>query len=217
IILAVAVACALAVDDAERVKKDVFVGGFPFGVHAVGVDDGKYYPGKYEAKAAVVPSAAVPYAGYPYAGYPYTYGAYPYSYGAYPYNYGAYPYYGYNYPLAAKQVACTMAEDAERTKKEVVVGGVHGLNFGYDDGKYYPGKYEKLPIAAYSGAYPYNYNYGAYPYSYGAYPYNYGAYPYSYGAHPYAYGAYPYGHHYSGYPHNYNYGLSHLGARHIVY
>ncbi|KAK7576668.1 hypothetical protein V9T40_012954 [Parthenolecanium corni] len=75
--------------------------------------------------------------------YPYGYGAYPYShYSTYPYSgypYSSYPYNsGYPYSYAYSY---------------------------YDDGKYYPGKYEKA--TAYKG-YPYSYP-GAYPY----YPYNY--------------------------------------------
>ncbi|KAL1140613.1 hypothetical protein AAG570_000543 [Ranatra chinensis] len=110
VFLAVAVACALAVDEPERVKKDVVLGSYPYlGVHSVGYDDGKYYPGKYEGKAIVTPytAGAYHYGAYPYTHgvYPYAYGAYPYNYGAYPYAYGAYPYnYGYNYPLAARTI-----------------------------------------------------------------------------------------------------------------
>jgi hypothetical protein len=118
--------------------------------------------------------------------------------------------------VLALAVACVAANE-ERVKKDVV--GAVPLNYGlygrqvYDDGKYYPGKYEKTgavpavqtysaaaipaaqiaayPAAAQVGALPYNYQYGAYPYNYGAYPvgYNYGSYPYAAAA---GYGSYPY-------------------------
>jgi hypothetical protein len=112
-LVALAISCVMA-EEVVRDKKDVVVGSYPFYPQVYGVDDGKYYPGKYEksgvlpavqaysalpAAAAAIPATAytagLPYAGaygaYPYAG---AYGAYPYAgaYGAYPYNYGAYPY-----------------------------------------------------------------------------------------------------------------------------
>jgi pimeloyl-ACP methyl ester carboxylesterase len=95
--------------------------------------------------------------------------------------------------FVAAAVACAMAaEEPERVKKDVLLGA-YPITYGYDDGKYFPGKYERPTfvaaaapavttyaaaapaVATYAaaGAYPYAYNYGAYPYSY-----NYGAYPY---------------------------------------
>lgn len=67
------------------------------------------------------------------APYPYAYSAYPaaYSYAAYPATYPAYSAYS-AYPSYA---------------------------YAHDDGKYWPGKYEKTYYPAYKTAYPYGYHY----------------------------------------------------------
>ncbi|XP_014246334.1 uncharacterized protein LOC106664830 [Cimex lectularius] len=98
--------------------------------------------------------------------------------------------------VLAALVACAFAAEEERVKKDVLLGTVpyaytaypHAYTYGYDDGKYFPGKYEKAYVAP---AYPYHLpavsTYSALPavpavqpynYAYGAYPYNQGAYPY---------------------------------------
>ncbi|KAL1140612.1 hypothetical protein AAG570_000542, partial [Ranatra chinensis] len=173
VFVAIAVACVLAAEEVDRAKKDTIFGGYPYavpGMSSVGVDDGKYYPGKYDAKPAVAPTlGAYPYnyGAYPYGynygaqPYGYNYGSHPYTYGSYPYNYGAHPYAHGSYPYNINAVACVLAAE-ERVKKDVIVNGVRIMGIderGYDDGSYYPGKYE-VPTFAHA--------YGAYPYAYGA-------------------------------------------------
>ncbi|XP_025410297.1 uncharacterized protein LOC112683459 [Sipha flava] len=69
---------------------------------------------------------------------------------AYPYAYSAYPYssYSYSYPTAYAAAPYAAAPYA-----------AYPSYAAYDDGKYYPGKYEKTYFPAYKTAYPYAYHY----------------------------------------------------------
>lgn len=66
---------------------------------------------------------------------------------AYPYAYSAYPSYPYGYP-AYPATAYTASSYA-----------AYPSYAAYDDGKYWPGKYEKTYYPAYKTAYPVAYHY----------------------------------------------------------
>lgn len=81
-------------------------------------------------------------------------------------------------------VAVAMAaEEPVRQKKDVFIASPYAaVSYAYDDGSYYPGKYERaayvaaavpaaVPAVSHSVAYPAVSAYSAYPYAYSALPY----------------------------------------------